>query len=106
MVKRISRAKSAPAEAPKALALDETLDLNAALNLRAALLDRRGSDLALDASGVGHLGAQCAQVLVSAAATWSADGRRLTISGASEPFGQGARLLGLQSILISEGTSA
>ena len=114
VVKRISRSPSARARvvsdvavpAPATLALDETLDLNAASRLRSSLLDRRGADLTLDASAVHHLGAQCAQVLASAVATWAADGAALTISAASEPFGQGVRLLGLHSILTAEGTRA
>ena len=112
MVKRISRSppkpRSAAAAPPEALVaagtvtLDETLDLNAAARLRAALLSLRGADLSVDAANVQHLGAQCAQVLASASATWAADGRAFSIASASDPFGQGARLLGLQSILIPE----
>ena len=114
MVKRISRspprARAAAAAAPgpgrQALVLDAALDLNAAGRLRAALLALRCADLALDASGVNHLGAQCAQVLVSAAATWAADGTALTIPVASEPFAHNLRLLGLQSILNPESIQA
>lgn len=112
VVKRISRspprARAAAAAAPprQALALDAALDLNAAGQLRAALLALRGADLALDASAVHHLGAQCAQVLASAAATWAADGAALTIPVASEPFAHSLRLLGLQSILIPESIQA
>ena len=117
MVKRISRSPprpratsaAAPSEVAAAvgtLTLDETLDLNAAARLRSALLPLRGADLSVDAANVQHLGAQCAQVLASASATWAADGRAFTIATASEPFGQGARLLGLHSILIPESTHA
>lgn len=117
MVKRISRSPPRPRAAPAAVAseivapvgtltLDETLDLNAAARLRSALLPLRGADLSVDAANVQHLGAQCAQVLASASATWASDGRAFTIATASEPFGQGARLLGLHSILIPESTHA
>lgn len=116
MVKRISRspprartaaAAAAAGEVPRrSLTLDAALDLNAAGRLRAALLALRGADLALDASGVNHLGAQCAQVLASAAATWSADGAALTIPVASEPFAHSLRLLGLHSILTPESIHA
>ena len=88
------------------LKLDEMLDLRAATDLKAALLERRGADLLVDTSAVLHLGAQCAQVLVAAKSAWAVDGSALTFSAASEPFGQGARLLGLHSILTSEGVRA
>ena len=88
MVKRISRSpprgKPTPA-ATASLKLDETLDLNAAGRLRSALL---------------------AQVLASAASTWAADGAVFTIASPSEPFGQGARLLGLHSLLFPESNFA
>ena len=117
MVKRISRSPPKPRAVPTAapseavaaagsLTLDETLDLNAAARLRSTLLPLRGADLSVDAANVQHLGAQCAQVLASASATWAADGRTFTIAPASESFGQGARLLGLHSILIPESTHA
>ena len=110
VVKRIGRAspkaRGVPEAAPNVLTLDETLDLNAASRLRAALMDLRGTDLTLDAAQVHHLGAQCAQVLVSATATWAVDGAVLAISAASEPFVQGVQLLGLQSILTPEGARA
>ena len=111
VVKRISRSPPkpkgvAPATEANTLALDETLDLNAAGPLRTALLARRGTDLAVDASAVQHLGAQCAQVLASAALTWTADGAVLSFAAASESFGQCARLLGLHSILTPESSLA
>ncbi len=109
MVKRISRSpprgKPTPA-ATASLKLDETLDLNAAGRLRSALLPLRGGSVTIDASGVQHFGAQCAQVLASAASTWAADGAVFTIASPSEPFGQGARLLGLHSLLFPESNFA
>ena len=57
-------------------------------------------------SGVLHLGAQCAQVLLAAAAAWAADGVPLTFSAASEPFERGAQLLGLQHTLTTKGSPA
>lgn len=110
VVKRISRSPPKPkGVAPTAanvLALDEMLDLNAANPLRNALLARRGADLAVDASAVHHLGAQCAQVLASASLTWAADGSALTFLAASDSFAQCARFLGLHSILTPEGSLA
>ena len=84
--------------------LDEILDLGAAAALKAALLERRGADLRVDASEVQHLGGQCAQVLAAATATWAADGAALTFLAPSDAFQQGARLLGLHSTLLFEGT--
>ena len=108
--RRRVRTAAAPASPPTEsaqtmtpLRLDETLDLRAAAGLKAALLERRGSDLRVDASSVQHLGGLCAQVLASAATTWATDGVALTFPAASEAFEQGARLLGLHSILLSEG---
>lgn len=111
VVKRISRSPpkprgASPTPAVGSLALDEMLDLNAAAPLRQALLARRGADLAVDASAVQHLGAQCAQVLASAALTWAADGTVLTFAAASESFAQCARLLGLHSTLTPESSLA
>jgi chemotaxis protein CheX len=110
VVKRISRSppkpKAVPAVAGNSLALGEMLDLNAAAPLRNALLALRGADLSVDASAVQHLGAQCAQILASAALTWAADGTALSFAAASESFGQCARLLGLHSILTPESIPA
>ena len=86
-------------EAPSALALDSVLDLDAATPLRAAILERRGSDLTIDGSAVRHLGGLCAQVLASAASTWAGDGRSLSFRSPSEAFVQGVSLLGLDTIL-------
>ncbi len=93
-----------PAQAMTPFKLDDTLDLGAAAALKSALLERRGSDLRVDASSVQHLGGQCAQVLAAATATWTADGVALTFPDASDAFQQGARLLGLHSTLLLEGT--
>ncbi|WP_287799477.1 STAS domain-containing protein, partial [Acidiphilium sp.] len=56
------------------LMLDPILDLKAASPLAQALLARRGGDLRIDAGAVERLGGQCLQVLLSARATWEADG--------------------------------
>lgn len=91
-----------PAQAMTPYKLDETLDLRAATPLKAALLERRGADLRIDASAVQHLGGLCAQLLAAAVATWAADGVALTFPAASDAFAQGARLLGLHSTLLTE----
>ena len=82
-----SSARVASGAAANSFALDEMLDLNAAGPLRTALLVRRGADLAVDASAVQHLGAQCAQVLASAALTWAADGVRGEVTVVVEGVG-------------------
>ncbi len=83
----------------RSLSLDGSLDLTAASELAKSLLGLRGSDVIIDASAVSHLGAQCAQVLVSAAKTWQADQHDLRIGTCSVEFGEGLRLLGLRSVL-------
>lgn len=96
--------KPEPATTMATLKLDGTLDLGAATTLKAALLERRGAHLQIDTSEVVHLGGQCAQMLAAANAAWAADGVTLAFPAPSEAFEQGARLLGLHSILLSEGS--
>jgi chemotaxis protein CheX len=83
--------------------LNEKLDLHETVALRSSLSDRRGQALVIDAARVLHLGAQCAQVLAAAVAAWADDGVPLTVAAPSNFFRQGSRLLGLQSILSTEG---
>ena len=82
--------------------LGPNLDLTMAVDLARMILAARGSDLAIDASEVQHLGAQCGQILVSAKTTWKADQKALRIVSGSEEFIEGARLLGLRSALQDE----
>ena len=91
--------------AAQAMVLHDTLDLNQAADLAKAFNAARGSDLCVDASGVGRVGTQCVQVLLSAKAAWDADGSKFTVKGASEAFTESLRLLGLQSALPIEETS-
>jgi chemotaxis protein CheX len=77
------------------LQLAEVLDLTAAAPLAQSLLAQAGSELAVDASGVRRVGAQCLQVLVAAAAAWKAEGVGFRLENASEEFLEGARLLGV-----------
>ena len=99
--RRPARGRPAPAEV---LMLDDVLDLRAAAPFKAALMARRGADLRVDASGVLHLGAQCAQLLLAAAAAWAEDGLTFTVQAASEPFEQGTRLLGIHPTLFPQGS--
>jgi chemotaxis protein CheX len=84
--------------------LSETLDLAAADGLKSALLERRGTALALDASDVRRLGGLCLQVLLAAKATWDADGEAFDIADPSEAFLEAVRLSGAAGRLsIGEG---
>jgi chemotaxis protein CheX len=76
------------------LRLAQTLDLNAAGPLAAELLALRGRDLAVDASAVERMGAQCLQVLLSARATWTADGAAFSLVTPSNEFATAMALLG------------
>ena len=80
------------------LRLVETLDLPAVVALAGALQAQRGQDLQVDASDVRRIGALCLQVLLSARATWAADGQVLTISNPSSDFIEAMALLGAPSL--------
>ena len=71
---------------PTLIALPAVLDLRAADPLKAQLLAVRGQETALDASAVERLGGLCLQVLLSALATWRADGQALTFINVTEAF--------------------
>lgn len=77
------------------LALDPVLDLKAASPLAEHFLAHRGSDIAIDASAVERLGAQSLQVLLSAIATWQADGRAVDFKDPSDAFVDGLHVFGL-----------
>lgn len=87
---------------PQVLVLDETLDLNAASELARALMGLRGSPVSVDPSHVGRVGAQCLQVLVSAAKAWKADGIYFAVTPGSEPFVEGLHLLGLAPFFANQ----
>lgn len=71
------------------------LDIKAAAPLLAELMAARGAAMALDASQVERVGGQCLQVLLSAAATWAAEGARLTLENPSPAFAEAVRTAGL-----------
>jgi len=84
------------AKAPDAtITLQEELDIRAAAPLAAQLSAARGADLTLNLSRVERVGAQCLQVLLSAAATWSADGLELALEEPSPAFVDAAAIAGL-----------
>ena len=68
------------------LQLEPVLDLGAAERLHAELTGVRGRPLDIDASQVERLGGLCLQVLLSARATWRADGQPARITQASPAF--------------------
>ncbi len=80
--------------ASDALTLDDILDLKAAKPLAESLLARRGADLDVDASNVRRLGGLCLQVLLSAVATWSADGKALAFLNPAPAFVESLERLG------------
>ncbi|MBI1199861.1 MAG: STAS domain-containing protein [Phenylobacterium sp.] len=79
---------------PKTVALSDNLDMNAAGPLTASLRAARGAPVALDASAVRRVGGQCLQVLLSAQATWAADGKPFEIVSPSPEFAEGLALMG------------
>jgi chemotaxis protein CheX len=88
------------------LALPATLSSAAAPELRERLLELRGAPLSLHAEGVRKLGGQCAQVLLSAALTWKADGQALRVVEPSAEFGEALRILGLSLDSVTAGDRA
>ncbi len=88
-------AKSEAAEA-QPIVLDSVLDLRAATPLAGEFRERRGADVEIDASNVERLGAQCAQVLLSAEKTWAAEGLKLSITDSSPEFQEGLGVLAVQ----------
>lgn len=66
--------------------LPAELDIKAAAPLTERLLALRGGPLVVSGADVERAGAQCLQVLLSAAATWRADSQDLEFVDASEPL--------------------
>ncbi len=82
------------------LNLADSLDMNAAGPLLQSLKDKRGKALSIDASQVRRLGGQCLQVLLSAQATWAADGQPFEIVEASPEFTDGLALMGASQLAV------
>ena len=98
--------KPAPVAAPRGVAEDVlrlpiSLDLPAARPLAAALLERRGKPITIDASAVGQVGAQCVQVLLSARRTWQADGLSLSIVNCAARMIEDLELIGIDRTLVT-----
>jgi chemotaxis protein CheX len=93
---------AAPARsAEDVLSLPSSLDLPAARPLAAALLERRGKPITIDASAVGQVGAQCLQVLLSAKQTWQADGMPLSIVNCAARMIEDLKLVGIDRALVT-----
>ena len=84
-----------------AIALPENLDLKAAAPLKAALLERRGVAITVEADQVRRLGGLCLQVLLAARKAWDQDGQSFSITGPSEAFVETTRLFGAAGALLS-----
>jgi chemotaxis protein CheX len=79
------------------LSLDPVLDIKAVSLLAENLLAHRGADILIDAGQVERLGAQSLPVLLSAVATWRADGHLLEVTNPSEAFNDGLRVFGVDA---------
>jgi chemotaxis protein CheX len=77
------------------LRLPEILDLTHAGPLAESFRALRGVELAVDASKVHRVGAQCAQVIMSAVSTWKADDVALCVTDPSTEFCETFSLLGI-----------
>jgi anti-anti-sigma regulatory factor len=94
-------AAASPVAAGDVLRLPISLDLPAARPLAAALLERRGKPITIDASAVGQVGAQCVQVLLSAKRTWEADGVSLSIVNCAARMVEDLMLIGIDRTLVT-----
>ena len=75
-------------------ALPAVVDAASVASLRTGILERRGADLAIDASGVQRIGGLGLQVLLAAARAWRAEDLAFAITDASPPFTEMLRLTG------------
>ena len=91
-----------PAPQAASLRLPLSLDLKAAPALAAELLAARGADLIIEAADVRRLGGQCLQVLLSARATWAADGADFHLAAPSDEFRDACALMGAANLCASQ----
>lgn len=78
--------------------LPAVLDLRAAAPLASELLALKGFDVEIDGSEVRRLGGQCLQVLLSAHASWEAEGGTLRFVNLSPEFEEALSLLGAEAL--------
>lgn len=81
----------------KTVSLAAVLDLNEASALRGKLMGLRGSNVAIDASGVERIGALCIQVIMAAAKTWDEDKLSFTFSKVSDAFQKTLQMIGIDT---------
>lgn len=86
------------------LLLPERLDRDAARDLHAELMQRRGADLIIDGSSVRAAGALAVQVLVAATRDWSAKDQTLTVAASPLMREDLARLGVLNEFCLQEVT--
>ncbi|MDB5441262.1 MAG: cheX protein [Caulobacteraceae bacterium] len=91
---------------PQHLCLADALDLNAAGPLAAQLIGLRGASVTLDASQVQRLGGLCLQVLLSARATWAADGQMFQVIDRSLAFDEALSLFGAPRLDVAFGAES
>lgn len=80
---------------PQILKLPPVLDLNAASRLHEQVLALKDSNVAVDASDVTRVGAQCIQILISAACSWRALDMTFSVTRSSDAFTKSLQLLGI-----------
>ena len=88
------------------LVLNAKLDTSSAGPLRDELVAADGQDLVLDAGGVEHLGALCAEVLMSAHHIWKQNGASVTVENASTQMIDNLSRMGLSLDDIATGDAA
>jgi chemotaxis protein CheX len=91
---------------PPKLKLGARLDTAAAQKLRDTLLRKRDSSLCLDLGDVRWIGTACAELLISASNTWTANAHELTFINCTAEFEEGMQTLGLGNWLDSIRTNA
>ncbi|HEX3920286.1 MAG TPA: STAS domain-containing protein [Caulobacteraceae bacterium] len=74
--------------------LPAVVDAASVASLRSGLLELRGSDLAIDASGVTRIGGLGLQVLLAAARAWQGSDLAFQVTSPSQPFTEMLRLTG------------
>jgi anti-anti-sigma regulatory factor len=98
-------AVAAPRSPKDPLRLPTSLDIAAARPLAKSLLARRGQPIQIDASAVSQVGAQCAQVLLSAKRTWDADGVSLSMVNCGPRMIEDFALIGIDCRTLATGES-
>jgi len=85
----------------KTYELPAVLDSTVATSLLADLLPLRGKPLRVSGEAVNRVSTSCLQVLLSAAATWKADGVPFSITAPSATLLESTRLLSIGNEIIA-----